>query len=54
MGANTYVGNGPNFMVKAIADASSYKTLDFIRYALAALLALAPVYAGMVAYLMLA
>jgi Na+/H+ antiporter NhaD/arsenite permease-like protein len=54
MGANTYVGNGPNFMVKAIADASSYKTLDFVRYALAALLVLTPVYAGVIAYLVLA
>jgi Na+/H+ antiporter NhaD/arsenite permease-like protein len=53
MGANTYVGNGPNFMVKAIADAASYKTLDFVRYAAAALLVLAPVYAGVVVYLML-
>ena len=52
MGANTYVGNGPNFMVKAIADASAYKTLDFMRYAGAAVLLLLPVYLAMVAYLL--
>lgn len=54
MGANTYVGNGPNFMVKAIADASGYKTLDFVRYLGAAVLVLTPVYVAVVAYLLLA
>ena len=44
MGANTYIGNGPNFMVKAIADATGVKTASFFRYALAAVLVLAPVY----------
>lgn len=34
MGANTYIGNGPNFMVKAIADAWGYKTPDFFTYIL--------------------
>lgn len=32
MGANTYIGNGPNFMVKAIADEWGYKTPDFFSY----------------------
>lgn len=32
MGANTYIGNGPNFMVKAIADQWGYKTPDFFSY----------------------
>lgn len=32
MGANTYIGNGPNFMVKAIADDWGYKTPDFFTY----------------------
>jgi Na+/H+ antiporter NhaD/arsenite permease-like protein len=54
MGANTYVGNGPNFMVKAIADASAYKTLDFVRYAGAAVLVLTPVYLAVVGCLLFA
>lgn len=45
MGANTYIGNGPNFMVKAMADASGYQTPSFGRYALNAVLVLAPIYA---------
>jgi Na+/H+ antiporter NhaD/arsenite permease-like protein len=45
MGANTYIGNGPNFMVKALADASGYRTPSFGRYALNAVIVLAPVYA---------
>ncbi len=44
MGANTYIGNGPNFMVKAIADLSGYQTASFARHALTALLVLSPVY----------
>ena len=31
-GANTYIGNGPNFMVKSIAEHSSVKTPSFIGY----------------------
>lgn len=31
-GANTYIGNGPNFMVKAIAEYSGYKMPDFFTY----------------------
>jgi Na+/H+ antiporter NhaD/arsenite permease-like protein len=45
MGANTYIGNGPNFMVKAIADEAGYTMPSFFGYALRALLVLAPVYA---------
>ena len=44
MGANTYIGNGPNFMVKAIAEESGYKMPLFFGYALQALVVLAPVY----------
>jgi Na+/H+ antiporter NhaD/arsenite permease-like protein len=44
MGANTYIGNGPNFMVKAIADGAKYKTYSFGRYALLAILVLSPIY----------
>lgn len=31
-GANTYIGNGPNFMVKAIAEQQGVKTPTFIGY----------------------
>jgi Na+/H+ antiporter NhaD/arsenite permease-like protein len=31
-GANTYIGNGPNFMVKAIADHQKAHTPSFLRY----------------------
>ena len=31
-GANTYIGNGPNFMVKAIADQNKVHTPDFLAY----------------------
>jgi Na+/H+ antiporter NhaD/arsenite permease-like protein len=31
-GANTYIGNGPNFMVKSIADHYKVHTPSFIRY----------------------
>ncbi|HEV8543933.1 MAG TPA: sodium:proton antiporter, partial [Verrucomicrobiae bacterium] len=33
-GANTYIGNGPNFMVKSIADESKVHTPGFIGYIL--------------------
>jgi Na+/H+ antiporter NhaD/arsenite permease-like protein len=32
MGANTYIGNGPNFMVKAIAESSGVKMPSFFGY----------------------
>jgi len=32
MGANTYIGNGPNFMVKAIAEAGGVRMPSFIGY----------------------
>jgi Na+/H+ antiporter NhaD/arsenite permease-like protein len=31
-GANTYIGNGPNFMVKAIADQQKVRTPTFLGY----------------------
>ncbi|MDP6359380.1 MAG: sodium:proton antiporter [Planctomycetota bacterium] len=34
MGANTYIGNGPNFMVKSIAEASGRKMPSFFGYML--------------------
>lgn len=44
MGANSYIGNGPNFMVKAIADHAGFKTPSFFGYMLYALGILFPVY----------
>jgi Na+/H+ antiporter NhaD/arsenite permease-like protein len=32
MGALTYIGNGPNFMVKALADAAGYRMPSFLGY----------------------
>jgi Na+/H+ antiporter NhaD/arsenite permease-like protein len=34
MGANTYIGNGPNFMVKAIAEESGVRMPSFFGYML--------------------
>ena len=34
MGANTYIGNGPNFMVKAIAEEAGYPMPSFFGYML--------------------
>jgi Na+/H+ antiporter NhaD/arsenite permease-like protein len=45
MGANTYIGNGPNFMVKSIAESSGYRMPSFGRYAVLAVLILSPLYA---------
>ena len=32
MGANTYIGNGPNFMVKAIAEQRGVRMPSFFGY----------------------
>jgi Na+/H+ antiporter NhaD/arsenite permease-like protein len=42
MGATTYIGNGPNLMVKAIADRDGFPTPSFFRYAVFALAAMLP------------
>jgi Na+/H+ antiporter NhaD/arsenite permease-like protein len=34
MGANTYIGNAPNFMVKAIAEENKVKMPSFFGYML--------------------
>jgi Na+/H+ antiporter NhaD/arsenite permease-like protein len=44
MGALTYIGNGPNFMVKAIAEKSNYPMPSFFGYLLRSLLVLGPVF----------
>ena len=46
MGATTYIGNGPNLMVRAIAVRSGQPMPDFLRYAAFALLVLLPLHLG--------
>jgi Na+/H+ antiporter NhaD/arsenite permease-like protein len=42
MGATTYIGNGPNLMVKAISERFGYRLPSFVRYAVFAFLAMLP------------
>jgi Na+/H+ antiporter NhaD/arsenite permease-like protein len=42
MGATTYIGNGPNLVVKAIADREHFPTPGFFRYALFAFAVMIP------------
>ena len=44
MGANTYIGNAPNFMVKAIAEENDIKMPSFFGYILWSLSCLIPVF----------
>jgi len=44
MGANTYIGNGPNFMVKAIAEERGIKMPSFFGYMAYAFLILVPLF----------
>ncbi len=44
MGANTYIGNAPNFMVKNIAESAGVKMPSFFRYMLWSLCILIPVF----------
>ena len=44
MGANTYIGNGPNFMVKAIAEESGYPMPSFFGYMLYSGVILLPIF----------
>jgi Na+/H+ antiporter NhaD/arsenite permease-like protein len=44
MGANTYIGNGPNFMVKAIADENGVKMPSFFGYMVYSGLILIPIF----------
>ncbi|MEK7705780.1 MAG: sodium:proton antiporter, partial [Myxococcota bacterium] len=45
MGANTYIGNGPNFMVKAVAERSGVKMPSFFGYMLYSVTILLPLFA---------
>ncbi|MEN6407089.1 MAG: sodium:proton antiporter [Thermoguttaceae bacterium] len=44
MGANTYIGNGPNFMVKAIAEKSGVSMPSFFGYMLYSIAILIPLF----------
>ena len=44
MGANTYIGNAPNFMVKAISDENGVKMPSFFGYMLWSIAFLVPVF----------
>ncbi len=44
MGANTYIGNAPNFMVKSIAEGSGIKMPSFFGYMLWSLIILFPLF----------
>ena len=43
-GAGSYIGNGPNFMVRAIAEQSGYKMPSFFGYCGYAVAFLGPVF----------
>ena len=49
MGANTYIGNGPNFMVKSIAESQGYRMPSFVGYLAYSGLILLPVFAAVTA-----
>jgi Na+/H+ antiporter NhaD/arsenite permease-like protein len=44
MGANSYIGNGPNFMVKVIAEEHNLKMPSFFGYMLYSFALLIPLY----------
>lgn len=44
MGANTYIGNGPNFMVKAIAEENNVRMPGFFGYMAYSVGVLVPVF----------
>jgi Na+/H+ antiporter NhaD/arsenite permease-like protein len=48
MGSMTYIGNGPNFMVRAIAEKSGVKMPSFFGYMVYSCLILLPLFAAMV------
>jgi Na+/H+ antiporter NhaD/arsenite permease-like protein len=51
MGANTYIGNGPNLLVKAVAESAGEARVampNFLSYAAAAIAILTPVYLAVV------
>jgi Na+/H+ antiporter NhaD/arsenite permease-like protein len=53
MGAMTYIGNGPNLMIKAIAERERFPMPSYFRYALFALVAMLPAHLVTTAMLIL-
>ena len=47
MGANSYIGNGPNFMVKAVAEEAGIKMPSFFGYMVYSGLILIPLFVGL-------
>lgn len=47
MGANSYIGNGPNFMVKAIAEQAGVRMPSFFGYMLYSLAVLVPLFVAL-------
>jgi Na+/H+ antiporter NhaD/arsenite permease-like protein len=45
MGATTYIGNGPNLMIKAVAERERFPTPTFFRYAIFAFAVMLPAHA---------
>jgi Na+/H+ antiporter NhaD/arsenite permease-like protein len=45
MGANSYIGNGPNFMVKALSDEANVKMPSFFGYMAVSATVLLPIFA---------
>ena len=52
MGATTYIGNGPNLMVKAMAERQGFRMPTFAGYALFAFIAMVPAHIVMTAVLL--
>ena len=55
MGANTYIGNGPNLLVKAVAESAGEAKVvmpNFLAYAACAIAILTPVYLGVVLFIL--
>jgi Na+/H+ antiporter NhaD/arsenite permease-like protein len=46
MGANSYIGNAPNFMVKSIAESSGVRMPSFFGYIAWAVIFLLPLFGG--------
>jgi Na+/H+ antiporter NhaD/arsenite permease-like protein len=46
MGANSYIGNGPNFMVKAVAEEAGIKMPSFFGYMAYSGIILMPLFVG--------
>ena len=55
MGANTYIGNGPNLLVKAVAESAGEARVampNFLAYAALAMCLLTPVYLSVLLFVL--